>query len=94
MPEAFDEMRICLIVDDEFLITGDTIFIGDCGRCDLPGGSLKEMFGSIQRIKSLDDNLVVFPGHDYGPEPFRTLGEEKIRSKVMLARDLEEFSRI
>lgn len=85
---------LCIIVEDEFLITGDTLFINDCGRCDLPGGSLEEMFYSLQRIKELDDNLVVFPGHDYGPKPYDTLGSQKRTSGVLLAKDLKEFSRL
>jgi glyoxylase-like metal-dependent hydrolase (beta-lactamase superfamily II) len=85
---------ICIIAEDEFLITGDTLFINDCGRCDLPGGSLEEMFGSLQRIKQLDDILVVFPGHDYGPKPYDTLGNQKRMSGVLLAKDLEEFSKL
>ncbi|MCK4757742.1 MAG: MBL fold metallo-hydrolase [Thermoplasmata archaeon] len=86
---------ICLLVDDEFLLTGDTLFIGDCGRTDLPDGSNSEMFDSLNnRIKPLLDDLIVYPGHDYGPTPFDTLGNQKHTSKVLLARSLEEFSRI
>jgi glyoxylase-like metal-dependent hydrolase (beta-lactamase superfamily II) len=83
---------ICMIVEGEFLLTGDTLFIGDCGRCDLPGGSLKEMFESLQKLKDLGDDLVVFPGHDYGDRPYDTLGNQKRMSGVLLARDLREFS--
>lgn len=85
---------LCIIVEDEFLITGDTMFIDDCGRCDLQGGSLADMFDTLQRIKALDDSLVVLPGHDYGPRPYDTLGNQKRTSGVLLARDLEEFSRL
>lgn len=85
---------LCIIVEDEFLITGDTLFINDCGRCDLPGGSLKDMFDSLQRLKQLDDNLVVFPGHNYGPKPYDTLGNQKRKSGVLLAKDLKEFSKL
>ena len=85
---------ICIIIENEFLITGDTLFINDCGRCDLPGGSLKDMFDSLQRLKKLDDNLVIFPGHDYGPKPYDTLGNQKIKSGVLLAKDLNEFSKL
>jgi glyoxylase-like metal-dependent hydrolase (beta-lactamase superfamily II) len=83
---------ICLIAEKEFLLTGDTLFIGDCGRCDLPGGSLEQMFESLQKLKGLNDDLVVFPGHDYGEKPYDTLGNQKRSSGVLLARDLEEFS--
>jgi len=85
---------ICLIVDDSILITGDTLFIGDCGRCDLPGGSLKEMFRSLRRLKGLKDDLVVFPGHDYGEKPHDTLGNQKRTSCVLNAESLEDLSGI
>ncbi len=85
---------LCIIVEDEFLITGDTLFIGDCGRCDLPGGSLSEMFSSLQELKKQDGALVVFPGHDYGTIPYDTLKNLMRTNGVLLARDLSEFSRL
>jgi hydroxyacylglutathione hydrolase len=85
---------ICIIVDDKAIITGDTLFIGDCGRTDLLGGSLSEMFDSLQKIKKLPDELIVYPGHDYGDLPFDTLGNQKKKNKTLLAKNLEEFSRI
>ncbi|MCK5774488.1 MAG: MBL fold metallo-hydrolase [Thermoplasmata archaeon] len=88
------EGGISLIVDSAFLITGDTMFIGDCGRCDLPGGDIKVMFTSLQRIKGLSDDLIVYPGHDYGPIPHDALGNQKRTNKVLMAKSLEELSKI
>lgn len=86
---------ICIIVDNEALITGDTLFIGDCGRTDLPGGNLAQMFRTLQeKIMPLPDHLIVYPGHDYGDKPFDTLGNQKYTNKTLLAKNLEEFSRI
>lgn len=86
---------ICINVDNEALLTGDTLFIGDCGRTDLPGGSPSKMFESLQnKIMPLPDNLIVYPGHDYGDKPFDTLGNQKKTNKTLLAKNLEEFSRI
>ncbi len=86
---------ICIIVDNEAIITGDTLFIGDCGRTDLPGGNFEQMFKTLQeKIKPLPDNLIVYPGHDYGPKPFDTIGNQKKTNKVLLVRNLEEFSKI
>jgi glyoxylase-like metal-dependent hydrolase (beta-lactamase superfamily II) len=86
---------ICIIVDNEALLTGDTLFIGDCGRTDLPGGSLSEMFKSLhEKIMSLPDHLIVYPGHDYGEKPYDTLGNQKQTNKTLLAKNLDEFSRI
>ena len=85
---------ICIIVDDKAIITGDTLFIGDCGRCDLPSGSISQMFESLQIIKELPDQLIVYPGHNYGNKPFDTLGNQKKTNKTLLAKSLEEFSKI
>lgn len=86
---------ICIIVDNEALLTGDTLFIGDCGRTDLPGGSLAQMFKTLQeKIMTLPDHLIVYPGHDYGDKPFDTLGNQKQTNKTLLAKTLDDFSKI
>jgi len=82
---------ICLIVDGRWLITGDTLFIGNCGRTDLEGGNAQALYGSLERIKRLPDGLIVCPGHDYGPAPSRTLGEEKKLNPALAAASYEEF---
>ncbi len=86
---------ICIIVDNEALLTGDTLFIGDCGRTDLPGGNLAQMFRTLQeKIKPLPDHLIVYPGHDYGNDTFDALGNQKLTNKTLLAKNLEEFSKL
>lgn len=82
---------ICLIVDDRWLITGDTLFIGNCGRTDLDGGDASALYKSLDRLKRLPDKLIVCPGHDYGPVPSRTLGEEKKLNPALAASSFEEF---
>ncbi len=59
------EDAICLLVEDK-LITGDTLFVRSAGRTDLPGGDTQTLLASLKRIKAMDDNLTVYPGHDYG----------------------------
>ncbi len=67
---------ICLYADGN-LFTGDTLFVGDSGRTDLPGGDRPNLGASIRRLMELPDDTVVWPGHDYGPTPSSTLGWEK-----------------
>lgn len=55
------------------LFTGDTLFAGDCGRTDLPGGSYEEMMSSLRRLGSLPGDFQVLPGH----EGFSTLERER-----------------
>lgn len=82
---------ICLLVGDK-LLTGDTLFVGECGRTDLPGGSSKELYSSLfDKLAKLDDNIEVYPGHDYGPRPNSTIGTEKITNYVLKKRSLQEF---
>lgn len=85
--------HLCFVVDDEALISGDLLFIGECGRTDLPGGDTEQMWHSLEKIKKLPDELEVYPGHDYGPEPHRSLGVEKAENYTLEDRTLEEFKR-
>ncbi len=85
------EDSICLY-DGESLFTGDTLFIGNCGRTDLPGGSPRELFRSLHDvILKLPPATIVYPGHDYGDAPSRQLGEEILSNPVLSARDYDEF---
>jgi len=84
---------ICILVDDEALITGDTLFIGDCGRTDLTGGSMKTMYETLQnKILPLPNHLIVYPGHDYGDQPSDTLGHQKKTNKTLKAKTLQDFA--
>jgi hydroxyacylglutathione hydrolase len=86
---------ICIIVDNKALLTGDTLFIGDCGRIDLPGGNLEQMYATLhEKIMRLPDDLIVYPGHDYGDKPFDSLGNQKRMNKTLRAKSLKEFSMI
>lgn len=67
---------ICLYAEGN-LITGDTLFVGDSGRTDLPGGHRPTLGASIRRLMELPDDTVVWPGHDYGPTTTSTIGWEK-----------------
>jgi len=82
---------ICLLVDNK-LLTGDTLFIGECGRTDLPGGSAEQLYRSLfEKLVKLDDSVEVYPGHDYGPKPHSTMGEQKKTNYVLEGRSLEDF---
>lgn len=74
--------------------TGDTLFVGECGRTDLPGGDPGQLYESLfRRVVRLDDALVVLPGHDYGTTPTSTIGREKRENYVLAPRSREEFIR-
>jgi glyoxylase-like metal-dependent hydrolase (beta-lactamase superfamily II) len=82
----------CFLVDDR-LISGDTLFIGACGRTDLPGGDPEEMYRSLtQRLAALPDATILFPGHNYGGQS-STLGEEKRGNPFMRFSSVGDFIR-
>jgi hydroxyacylglutathione hydrolase len=74
-----------------YLLTGDTIFIRDCGRTDLPTGSTREMFESLQRIKKLPPETVILPGHHYARETASTLEREMRESPPFGCRSVQEL---
>ena len=54
---------VCLIVDDT-IFSGDTLFCGSCGRTDLAGGDPDAILKSLARLKALDGDYKVLPGHN------------------------------
>lgn len=67
---------ICLYSGND-LFSGDTLFVGAIGRTDFPGGDMGQFMDSIrQKILTLPDDTVVWPGHGYGGSQ-STIGEEK-----------------
>jgi glyoxylase-like metal-dependent hydrolase (beta-lactamase superfamily II) len=82
---------ICLLVGNK-LFTGDTLFVGECGRTDLVGGSVSDLYDSLfGKLMKLDDNIEVYPGHDYGRKPHSTIGEEKRTNYTLEKRTRKEF---
>ena len=75
----------------EALMTGDTLFVGTIGRCDLPYSSPRDFFHSIEKLKKLDDAVTFYPGHDYGASSSNTLGREKKTNPFMMAENIEDF---
>ncbi|MDE1820705.1 MAG: MBL fold metallo-hydrolase [Euryarchaeota archaeon] len=74
--------------------TGDTLFVGECGRTDLPGGSNEQLYDSLfGKVLKLEDATVVLPGHDYGRTPSSTIGFERLNNYVLKPRTKAEFVR-
>ncbi|MGH9000091.1 MAG: MBL fold metallo-hydrolase [Acidimicrobiia bacterium] len=65
----------CFLVDGR-LVSGDTLFLEGCGRTDLPGGDPAQMYDSLtRRLSRVGDDVVLYPGHLYSPEPSAAMGE-------------------
>lgn len=81
---------VCLLLDNK-LLTGDTLFVGGCGRSDFLESNPKELYRSLQKLMKLDEDIEVYPGHDYGEKPFSTIGYEKKNNYAFKFRTEEEF---
>jgi len=81
----------CFLADGK-LITGDTLFIDGCGRCDLPGSDPRAMYRSLHDVlMKLPDETVIYPGHNYGPTPTDTMGNQKQTNPYLHCDSIEEF---
>ena len=49
------------------------------------------MFRSIMRLSELDDDVVVLPGHNYGPERFTSIANERSRNLAFRCNSAEQF---
>ncbi|WP_303722475.1 hydroxyacylglutathione hydrolase family protein [Malonomonas rubra] len=76
------------------IITGDTLFVSRCGRADLPGSNVEDLYYSLQRLKNLPTDTEVFPGHDYGPTPTSTIAWELENNDFLKCPDLQSFIKL
>ncbi|MBI4396309.1 MAG: MBL fold metallo-hydrolase [Elusimicrobia bacterium] len=85
----------CFLVSDR-LLTGDTLFIGTCGRCDLPGGSPADLFESLHgKIAKLPGTTSLLPGHNYSDRgPTHTIEEEMTSNRFLQAKSVDDFLRL
>jgi glyoxylase-like metal-dependent hydrolase (beta-lactamase superfamily II) len=80
----------CFLADG-FLVTGDLLFVGGCGRTDFQGGDTATMWRSLQRVAALPEETRVYPGHDYGKTPTSSIGHELLTNPYLLCKSYEEF---
>ncbi|WP_291908144.1 MBL fold metallo-hydrolase [Chitinophaga sp. CB10] len=104
------ESSCYLLLDEQqqpyAVFTGDTLFVGDVGRPDLFSGNLtkEELAGMLYEslnnvIKTLPDNVIVYPAHgpgsacgkNLGPNTYSTIGEQKESNYALLATDKAKF---
>jgi len=81
----------CFLIDNR-IVSGDTLFIGSCGRVDLPGSDPERMYYSLtQKLMALPDDTILFPVHNYADRPISTLGEEKRSNPYFQFHSLKQF---
>lgn len=78
------------------VFTGDALFVRGCGRTDFQAGDTEALYHSINdKIFSLPDDTVIYPGHDYKGQTASTVGEEKAYNpRLGAGKDLEAFAEI
>lgn len=74
------------------LVTGDTLFVNGCGRCDLQGGDPVQMYESLKMLREkFDFRTRIFPGHDYGATTTSTLEYEVKHNRFMILENVSDF---
>jgi len=80
-------------VSDSFIVTGDTLFLKGCGRADLQGSDPIKLYHSLNKLKKLPDDLMVYCGHHYGDMPVDSLGNQKKTNPYLTCLDQDSFLR-
>jgi hydroxyacylglutathione hydrolase len=81
----------CYYVDGN-VITGDTLFVFGCGRCDLRGGDPEQMYRTLKHLsENLSAQTVIHPGHNYAEPPTSTMEEQLAGNPFMHFDDLRAF---
>jgi hydroxyacylglutathione hydrolase len=86
----------CFLVDcpgrPGSLVSGDTLFLGSCGRVDLPGSNPEHMYESLHgKLGRLPDETLLYPGHQYSAAPSSTMGEQKRTNPYLRVSRLDDF---
>lgn len=86
------DSHMAFLVNGTHLLTGDSLFIRGCGRTDFQSGDAGALYDSVtQRLFTLPDTTLVYPGHDYRGHTVSTIGEEKRFNPRFVGRDREQF---
>jgi hydroxyacylglutathione hydrolase len=81
----------CLLAGDS-LVSGDTVFINGCGRCDLKGGNPEDMYRSLSQVLlRVPDETRLWPGHDYAQVPVAAMGEVRRTNPYFAFPDMISF---
>jgi glyoxylase-like metal-dependent hydrolase (beta-lactamase superfamily II) len=81
----------CFLIGNA-VVSGDTLFIGSCGRVDLPGSNPEDMYRSLHQVLgALPDDTLLFPGHNYAAASKSTIGDEKRTNPLMRFRTMNDF---
>lgn len=76
----------------EHVLTGDTLFVFGCGRCDLRGGDPEQMYHTLRRLgERLPGGTLIRPGHNYGVTPTSTMSDQLAGNPFLHFDDCPSF---
>ena len=75
------------------IFTADVLLIGSVGRTDFQNGSPESIFDTLQKLKSIPDDTMIFPGHDYHGKTSSIIAKEKTNNPFMKEGDKEAFTK-
>ncbi len=82
---------VCYLLDD-ILFTGDTLFVGRTGRTVSSGSDTRQLYHSVYNIiLDLPGNIIIYPGHDYGPKMTISIDGNISLSPLLQAEDEDDF---
>ncbi|MFA4933014.1 MAG: rhodanese-like domain-containing protein [Candidatus Omnitrophota bacterium] len=79
------------LYSEGMVFTADVLLIGSVGRSDFQNGSPESMFDTLQKLKALAGNTVVFPGHDYHEKKSSTIAIEEENNPFLKEGSKERF---
>lgn len=86
------DSHMAYYVNRDRVLTGDALFIRGCGRTDFQSGDAGTLFDSVtQRLFTLPNETLVYPGHDYHGQTVSTIREEKQWNPRFVGRDRNDF---
>lgn len=86
------EGSCCFLIDEQVLISGDTLFVGKVGGTSNSGTDARQQYESLHNVlMQLPDQTSVYPGHDYGPVPHSTIGWEREHNPFIQQENFEAF---
>lgn len=86
------DSHMAYLVNQQRVLTGDALFIRGCGRTDFQSGDAGTLFDSVtQKLFTLPDETLVYPGHDYRGHTVSTIGEEKHWNPRFAGRNRQNF---
>ncbi|WP_193196627.1 MBL fold metallo-hydrolase [Nostoc sp. MG11] len=84
--------HMAYLINGTHLLTGDALFIRGCGRTDFQSGDAGLLYDAVtQKLFTLPDDTLVYPGHDYQGQTISTIGEEKRWNPRFAGRSRSQF---